>query len=71
MRNAYKILVDEPKGKRPLGRPRRRWEDNIKMNHRKVTLSFSCSLLFEIVRFELPDINSSERVKDVHSPPVW
>jgi hypothetical protein len=30
-RNAYKILVGKPEGKRPLGRPRRRWVDNIKM----------------------------------------
>jgi hypothetical protein len=28
MRNAYKILVIRPEGKRPFGRPRRRWEDN-------------------------------------------
>jgi hypothetical protein len=32
MRNAYKILVGKPDGKRPLGRPRRRREDNIKMD---------------------------------------
>jgi hypothetical protein len=31
-RNAYRILVGKPEGKRPLGRPRRRWEDNIKMD---------------------------------------
>jgi hypothetical protein len=31
MTNAYKILVGKPEGKRPLGRPGRRWEDNIKM----------------------------------------
>jgi hypothetical protein len=31
-RNAYRILVGNPEGKRPLGRPRRRWVDNIKMN---------------------------------------
>jgi hypothetical protein len=31
-RNAYKILVGKPEGKRPLGRPRHRWVDNIKMN---------------------------------------
>jgi hypothetical protein len=31
-RNAYRILVGKPEGKRPLGRPRRRWVDNIKMN---------------------------------------
>jgi hypothetical protein len=36
MRNAYKILVGKPEGKRPLGRPRRRWEDNIKMDLRKI-----------------------------------
>jgi PAS domain-containing protein len=28
-RNAYRILVEKPEGKRPLGRPRRRWVDNI------------------------------------------
>jgi hypothetical protein len=33
-RNAYGILVGKPEGKRPLRRPRRRWEDNIKMNLR-------------------------------------
>jgi hypothetical protein len=31
MRNAYKILVGKPDGKRPLERPMQRWEDNIKM----------------------------------------
>ena len=31
-RGAYKVLVGKPEGKRPLGRPRHRWEDNIKMN---------------------------------------
>jgi hypothetical protein len=35
-RNAYKILVGEPEGKRPLGRPRRRWVDNIKMDLREI-----------------------------------
>jgi hypothetical protein len=30
-RNAYRILVGKPEGKRPLGRPRRRWEDNIRI----------------------------------------
>jgi hypothetical protein len=33
-RNAYRILVGMPEGKRPLGRPRRRWVDNIKMGLR-------------------------------------
>jgi hypothetical protein len=31
-RNVYRILVKNPGGKRPLGRPRRRWEDNIKLD---------------------------------------
>ena len=31
-RSAFKILTGKPTGKRPLGRPRRRWEDNIRMN---------------------------------------
>ncbi|KAJ4445180.1 hypothetical protein ANN_06981 [Periplaneta americana] len=35
-RNAYSVLVGRPEGKRPLGRPRRRWEDNIKMNLREL-----------------------------------
>jgi hypothetical protein len=30
-RNAYRILIGKPHGKRPLERPRHRWEDNIKM----------------------------------------
>jgi hypothetical protein len=33
---AYKILVGTPEGKRPLGRPKHRWEDNIKMDLREV-----------------------------------
>jgi hypothetical protein len=31
-RKAYRLLVGKPEGKRPLGRPRRRWVDNIKMD---------------------------------------
>ena len=31
-RGVYRVLVGEPEGKRQLGRPRRRWEDNIKMD---------------------------------------
>ncbi|KAJ4443931.1 hypothetical protein ANN_05720 [Periplaneta americana] len=36
LQNAYRVLVGRPAGKRPLGRPRRRWEDNIKMDLREV-----------------------------------
>jgi hypothetical protein len=35
-RDVYRILVGNPEGKRPLRRPRRRWEDNIKMDLQKV-----------------------------------
>ena len=35
-RGAYRVLVGKPEGKRPLGRPRRRWEDNIKTELQKV-----------------------------------
>jgi hypothetical protein len=34
-RNAYRILVGKPEGKRPLGRPRHSWVDNIKMDLRE------------------------------------
>jgi hypothetical protein len=33
---AYRILVEKPEGKRPLGKPRPRWEDNIKMGLRDI-----------------------------------
>jgi len=36
VRNACKILVRKLEGKRPLGRPKRRWEDNIRMDFREV-----------------------------------
>jgi hypothetical protein len=35
-RGVYKVLVGRPEGKRPLRRPRRRWEDNIKMGLREI-----------------------------------
>ena len=35
-RGAYRVLVGKPEGKRQLGRPRRRWEDNIKMGLQEV-----------------------------------
>jgi hypothetical protein len=35
-RVAYRILVGRPEGRRPLGRPRRRWENNIKMDLQEV-----------------------------------
>jgi len=35
-RGVYRVLVGKPEGMRPLGRPKRRWEDNIKMDHQEV-----------------------------------
>ena len=36
----YKVLMEKPEGRRPLGRPRRRWEDNIRMDLREVGCGF-------------------------------
>jgi hypothetical protein len=38
-RNVYRLLVGTPEEKRPLGRPRRRWIDNIKMNLLEIGLN--------------------------------
>ena len=37
-RSAFKMLAGKPTGKRPLGRPRRRWEDNIRMDLKEIEL---------------------------------
>jgi hypothetical protein len=36
VRNRYRVSMERPEGKRPLGRPRRMWEDNIKMYLREI-----------------------------------
>jgi hypothetical protein len=36
VRGAYNIFVGRPEGRRPLGRPRRKWEDNIKMDLKEI-----------------------------------
>ena len=38
-RSAFKILIGKPTGKRPLGRPSRRWEDNIRMDLEEIGIS--------------------------------
>ena len=38
-RSAFKILTGKPTGKRPLGRPRRRWEDNITMHLKEIGIN--------------------------------
>jgi hypothetical protein len=35
-RNVYRVLMGKPEGKRPLGRPRHRWEDEIRMDLREI-----------------------------------
>jgi hypothetical protein len=35
-RNVYRLLEGKPEGKKPLGRPRHRWKDNIKMDHLEI-----------------------------------
>jgi hypothetical protein len=35
-RNTYEIFVEKLEGRRPRGRPRRKWEDNIKLDHREI-----------------------------------
>jgi hypothetical protein len=42
-RKVYKVLVGKPEGKRPLGRPRRRWEDGIRMDLSEIGLG-GCGL---------------------------
>jgi hypothetical protein len=37
-RSVNRVLVGRPEGKRPLGKPRRRWEDNIKMDLREIRI---------------------------------
>jgi len=40
-RGVHRVLVEKPEGKRPLGRPRRRWEENIKMYLQEVGTGWS------------------------------
>jgi hypothetical protein len=47
-RNAYRILVGKPEGKRPLERPRRRWVDNIKMDLRDI--GWDCMDLIDLAQ---------------------
>jgi hypothetical protein len=39
-RHAYSILMGQPEGKKPMGRPRRRWVNNIKKNFREIGLGW-------------------------------
>jgi hypothetical protein len=43
-RNVYKVLMEKPDGKTPLGRPIRRWEDGIRMDLRDIGWGGGCGL---------------------------
>jgi hypothetical protein len=45
-RNVYRLLVGKPEGRRPLGRPRRRWIDNIKMDLLEIGLNLWTGLVW-------------------------
>jgi hypothetical protein len=49
-RKVYKILVGKPEGKRPLGRPRRRWEDGVRMDLREIGLGGGVWIVFDWLR---------------------
>ena len=44
-RSAFKMLTGKPTGKRPLGRPRRRWEDNIRMDLEEICIYTGIGLI--------------------------
>jgi hypothetical protein len=56
MRNAYKILDGKSEWKRPLGRPRRRWDDNIRKDHRVVRCEEVDWIHLAQDRGQLPDV---------------
>jgi hypothetical protein len=51
-RNVYRLLVGKPEGERPLGRPRRRWIDNVKMDLLEIGLSVMDRIGLAQVRVE-------------------
>ena len=56
-RGVNKVLVGKPKGKRPLGRPRHRWEDNIKMDLEEVGMDYGDrwqALVSTVMNFRVP-----------------
>jgi hypothetical protein len=49
-RKVYKVLVGKPEGKRPLRRPRRRWEDGIRMDLREIGMGGGVWIGFDCLR---------------------
>jgi hypothetical protein len=52
-RDVYMVFVGRPEGKRPLGRPRRRWEDNIKLDLREIGIDGANWIQLAQVRVQL------------------
>ena len=46
-RNAFKILTGKPTGKRPLGKPKNRWEDNIRLDLKEICVSSKHLVIIE------------------------
>jgi hypothetical protein len=59
-RGVYRVLVGRPEGKRPLGRPRRKWEDNIKMDFRLIRIDGTNWIRLALVRVHLRAFVSTE-----------
>jgi hypothetical protein len=59
-RNVYRLLVEKPKGKRPLRRPKRRWIDNIKMDLLEIGLSVVDWIGLVQDRYSWRDVFTSE-----------
>jgi hypothetical protein len=53
-RGVYRVSVGKPESKRPLGRPRRRWEDNIKMDIREIGINEANWILLAQDRVQWP-----------------
>ena len=58
-RNALKILTGTPTGKRPLGKPRHRWEDNIRMDRKEIQLNRDSPTLRDRRGVGLPKVGST------------
>ena len=52
-RSAFKILTGSPTGKRPLGRRRRRWEDNIRLDLKRIGINTRIRLRIEVIGVSL------------------
>ncbi|KAJ4429396.1 hypothetical protein ANN_21553 [Periplaneta americana] len=64
-RNAYRLLVGRPEGKRPLERPRRRWEDNIKMDLREDDYNFQflvCNPSLTLTNADIKENNKDQKM---------